>query len=92
MAAPRFFVSLDLAPAMVGATLDLPGAALHHATRVVRLVVGDSLTLFNGLGGEYAATITRIDKRGASVRQMLGRPGEAWGAESGNDRLVVVRY
>jgi len=32
------------------------------------------------------------DKSGASVRQMLGRPGEAWGAESGNDRLVVVRY
>jgi virginiamycin B lyase len=32
------------------------------------------------------------DKRGANVRQMLGRPGEAWGAESGNDRLVVVRY
>jgi virginiamycin B lyase len=27
---------------------------------------------------------------GAAVRQMLGRPGEAWGAESGNDRLVVV--
>jgi virginiamycin B lyase len=32
------------------------------------------------------------DKRSASVRQMLGRPGEAWGAESGTDRLVVVRY
>ena len=32
------------------------------------------------------------DRRGASVRQMLGRPGEAWGAESGNDRLVLVRY
>ena len=31
------------------------------------------------------------NKRGASVRQMLGRPGEAWGAESGTDRLVVVR-
>jgi len=29
--------------------------------------------------------------KGASVRQMQGRPGEAWGAESGNDRLVVVR-
>ena len=26
----------------------------------------------------------------ANVRQMLGRPGEAWGAESGADRLVVV--
>jgi virginiamycin B lyase len=31
------------------------------------------------------------NKRNASVRQMLGRPGEAWGAESGTDRLVVVR-
>lgn len=26
----------------------------------------------------------------AAVRQMLGRRGEAWGAESGKDRLVVV--
>jgi len=28
---------------------------------------------------------------GASVRQLLGRPGAVWGAESGLDRLVVVR-
>ena len=28
----------------------------------------------------------------ANVRQMAGRQGEAWGAESGTDRLVVVRY
>ena len=27
----------------------------------------------------------------ASVRQILGRPGEIWGAESGADRLVVIR-
>jgi virginiamycin B lyase len=33
----------------------------------------------------------KSNERGASVRQMAGRPGEAWGAESGNDRLVVVR-
>ena len=26
----------------------------------------------------------------ANVRQMLGRPGEVWGAESGTDRLVVI--
>lgn len=32
------------------------------------------------------------DRHGAAVRQMLGREGEAWGAESGTDRLVVVRY
>jgi virginiamycin B lyase len=30
------------------------------------------------------------DRRGAKVRQLLGRPGEVWGAESGNDRLVVI--
>jgi virginiamycin B lyase len=32
------------------------------------------------------------DRPNAAVRQMLGRPGEAWGAESGLDRLVVHRY
>jgi virginiamycin B lyase len=31
------------------------------------------------------------DKKNANVRQMLGRPGEAWGGESGTDRLVVIR-
>jgi virginiamycin B lyase len=30
------------------------------------------------------------DRRGANVRQMLGRAGEVWGAESGNDRLVMI--
>jgi virginiamycin B lyase len=25
------------------------------------------------------------------VRQILGRPGEVWGAESGNDKLVLIR-
>ena len=32
------------------------------------------------------------DKRNAAVRQMLGRKGEAWGAESGTDRLVRISY
>jgi len=31
------------------------------------------------------------DKARADVRQILGRPGEVWAAESGTDRLVVVR-
>jgi len=30
------------------------------------------------------------NRSNASVRQMLGRAGEAWGAESGTDRLVMV--
>jgi virginiamycin B lyase len=32
------------------------------------------------------------DRPSANVRQMLGRKGEVWGAESGTDRLVRVRY
>ena len=31
------------------------------------------------------------DRDGAAVRQLLGRPGEVWGAESGTDRLMVIR-
>lgn len=27
----------------------------------------------------------------SSVRQLLGRPGEVWGAESGADKLIVIR-
>ena len=32
-----------------------------------------------------------LPNAGASVRQILGRPGEVWGAESGTDHLVVIR-
>ena len=32
-----------------------------------------------------------FEKAGATVRQILGRPGEIWGAESGLDKLVVAR-
>jgi virginiamycin B lyase len=33
----------------------------------------------------------RLPQQGANVRQLLGRDGEVWGAESGADRLVVAR-
>jgi len=33
-----------------------------------------------------------IPRRGADVRQMLGRTGEVWTAESGTDRLTVYRF
>jgi virginiamycin B lyase len=32
-----------------------------------------------------------LSEPNAAVRQLLGRPGETWGAESGADRLVVIR-
>ncbi len=32
----------------------------------------------------------RLPSAGANVRQLLGRQGEVWGAESGTDRLIVA--
>jgi 16S rRNA (uracil1498-N3)-methyltransferase len=68
MAAPRFFVPPPLTPALVGQSMPLPAAAAHHAVRVLRLAVGDALTIFDGAGGEYAATLARIQRSGADVR------------------------
>lgn len=36
-------------------------------------------------------TTIELPSPGANVRQLLGRPGQLWGAESGVDKLVVVR-
>jgi virginiamycin B lyase len=36
-------------------------------------------------------TVYELPTPNAAVRQLLGRPGEVWGAESGADKLVVIR-
>jgi virginiamycin B lyase len=36
-------------------------------------------------------TVYEIPSPVAQVRQILGRPGEVWGAESGADKLLVIR-
>jgi virginiamycin B lyase len=41
--------------------------------------------------GNEAFEVFSLPSSPANVRQMLGRPGEVWGAESGTDKLVVVR-
>jgi virginiamycin B lyase len=33
----------------------------------------------------------KLPSPGAAVRQLLGRPGEVWGAESATDKLIVIR-
>jgi virginiamycin B lyase len=40
---------------------------------------------------EEAFEVFALPSTGAAVRQILGRPGEVWGAESGTDKLVVIR-
>lgn len=51
-----------------GADVRLPDEAAHHAARVLRLAVGDAVTVFDGHGGEFEARITRIDKSEVAVK------------------------
>ena len=71
---PRFFCAGDLSQ---GATRDLPDAAAHHAARVLRLTIGDAITVFNGAGGESDAAIVSIGKGHVSVRLGAWRSREA---------------
>jgi virginiamycin B lyase len=41
--------------------------------------------------GAEAFEVFTLPGNPANVRQILGRPGEVWGAESGVDQLVVIR-
>ena len=76
MPAPRFYCPQRLGP---GQQLDLPPDAAHHAARVLRLAVGDAVTLFNGEGGEYPATLTHIGKNNVTAKTgaWLGRDSES---------------
>jgi virginiamycin B lyase len=40
---------------------------------------------------EETFDVFQIPSPTANVRQMLGRPGEVWGAESGQDKLLLMR-
>jgi virginiamycin B lyase len=49
----------------------------------------NALVRFDPASGRF--TTVRLPSSPANVRQILGRRGEVWGAESGVDKLVVVR-
>jgi 16S rRNA (uracil1498-N3)-methyltransferase len=61
---PRFYCPLPLVPGLV---VDLPEAVAHHL-HVVRQQAGAQLTLFNGDGGQYRATLQEVGKRRASAQ------------------------
>lgn len=50
------------------AAVVLEGEPSHHLLRVLRLGVGDTLTLFDGWGGEYPGEITALDKKHVHIR------------------------
>ena len=69
---PRFYCPQ---PLFIGAVLTLPDHVAHHV-QVLRMAKGDNITLFNGEGGEYTATLTMIEKKRASVEIKTFSPRE----------------
>ncbi len=61
---PRFHCPVPLA---AGATLDLPAAAARHV-QVLRLQPGDAITLFNGEGGQWRASVLRMGRSDVAVK------------------------
>src|SRR3954452_7865961 len=69
----RVFVDGDLA---TGQRLTIEGSAGNHIVRVLRSRVGDELTLFNGRGGEYGASIDEIRRDTVQVSVRVHRDQE----------------
>lgn len=61
---PRFHCPV---PLTTGAELELPAAAARHV-QVLRHQPGDAITLFNGEGGQWRATILRMGRSDVAVR------------------------
>ncbi|PZP91725.1 MAG: 16S rRNA (uracil(1498)-N(3))-methyltransferase [Variovorax paradoxus] len=53
-------------PLATGTALALPAGAARHV-QVLRLQPGDALTLFNGEGGEFEATVTQMGRSDVQV-------------------------
>lgn len=55
-------------PLTVAIEVALPAQAAEHVARVLRMNAGDALTVFNGDGYDYAATLVNVGKREVVVR------------------------
>ena len=67
MTAARFFSSQSLPrPLSPGTAFDVGEAVARHL-QVLRVAAGDAITLFDGEGGEFSATVADVGKRNASV-------------------------
>ncbi len=62
---PRIHCDVRLGP---GAQVALAPEAAQHVGKALRLKAGDSIVVFDGGGGEYEATIQRIDKDRVDVK------------------------
>lgn len=62
---PRFYSAEKLAP---GALIKLSDNAAVHASRALRMKVGDSAVLFNGNGNDYLCELTYMSKSEVSAK------------------------
>lgn len=69
---PRFYLPTDLA---LNTTFRLPENIVRHI-HVLRLNTGDSITLFNGTGNDFDATLQAIGKRHAECHITAQRQPE----------------
>jgi 16S rRNA (uracil1498-N3)-methyltransferase len=69
---PRFYCP---APLQIGLALSLPPGAARHV-QVLRMQPGDVITLFNGEGGEFEATVTRMGRSDVDVEVGVHHPVE----------------
>jgi len=83
MANLRFYTPSPLA---LGASVQLSESAAAHATRALRLNVGDDVILFNGDGFNYSCTLTDIKKN--SVTAMVNSAAEVHNESPLNITLI----
>ena len=69
---PRFYLPTDLAP---NTTFRLPENIVRHI-HVLRLNAGDAITLFNGTGNDFDATLQDLGKRHAECHITAQRQPE----------------
>ncbi len=67
MTSPRFFSAHPLPRSLLPDSSFDVGEAISRHLQVLRVTVGDEVTLFDGTGGEFSATVSEIRKRDATV-------------------------
>ena len=64
MRVPRIFTPQALTQ---GDLVDLEEGPSRHLGKVLRMEVGRALTVFNGQGGQFQATIASVSKKHVSI-------------------------
>jgi len=69
MANPRFYYpATSLQPLTLGAAIELPPAAVIHASRALRMQAGDAARLFNGDGHDYQGELLGVQKNNVVIK------------------------